>query len=50
MKHSHIIRHPRGEPRIGSREPVRGTFANRFVEIRITIRRNKRTGETEEEP
>jgi hypothetical protein len=44
--HSHRIRWLTGEPRIGSRVPIRGTFAYRFSQIREEIRGNKRTTST----
>jgi len=48
LDHSHIIRAPSLELRIGSCVPVRGTFANRFVQIRQKIRREQRTSKLEE--
>jgi len=44
--HSHIIRGLSGEPRIGSREPIRGSFAYWFAQIREEIRQNSRTKST----
>ena len=40
MSHSHRIRYPNKEPRIGSYVPVRGTFSNRFVLIRVEFAEN----------
>lgn len=44
--HSHIIRWLTSEPRIGSREPIRGSFAYWFAQIREEIRQNSRTKST----
>jgi len=35
-----------GEPRIGSHEPIRGSFAYWFTQIREEIRQNSRTKST----
>jgi hypothetical protein len=41
LEHSHRIRTVAGEPRSGSHEPVRGTFTNRFVRIRLEFFENQ---------
>jgi hypothetical protein len=41
FEHSHRIRRFNGEPRTGLREPVHGTFSNRFVEIRVEFAANQ---------
>jgi hypothetical protein len=50
LNHSHRIRPSTGEPRTNSRVPIRGTFANWFVQILLEFAENKEPTSWKREP